>query len=1190
MPYASAPLSDHDSEHQPSSSDPDAGADSLPDADSTRPVSQQAQDEAVLVERAVALASELVASADATRRRADRRRRARLGRLLDDPAAKAFTIELTDAVLRVDEPQRAAQLFTDVVARHGIPAAFGPLDRLALRIGATLARRLPTIVMPLVRARVRKESAGVVLAAEERPFARHLADRRRDGIRLNLNVLGEAILGEEEAVRRLDAVIERLSRPDVDYVSVKVSAVASQLNPLAFDATVERLVERLRPLYATAARFSPAKFVNLDMEEYRDLELTVAVFRRLLDEPAFERLEAGIVLQAYLPDSVAALHELTAWATARHARTGAGIKVRLVKGANLAMEQVEAELHGWTAAPYDTKADVDANYKRLVDWALRPEHACAVRVGIASHNLFDVAWAMTLADHRGVGSRVELEMLEGMADAEAREAGAQAARRGMPGVLLYTPVTGRADFTNAIAYLVRRLDENTAPENYLRAAFSMTPGSAAFAEQADRFRAAVARRDLVSSGSRRGAARQIADVDQGVGHHRAFENAPDLDLAVGAVRDSVERSLASWHTKVIPTIPLVVDGRNVMNESRFAVGIDPSEPADERYRYTLADFADVDAAVASAHRALTDWSARGVEGRRLVLRSAAELMERERIDTIGCLVLDGGKTVAEADPEISEAIDFARYYASSAAQLAADTDGLTASPLGVVVVAPPWNFPYAIPAGGVLAALAAGNTVVLKPAPQTVLVAWHLADQLWRAGVPRDVLAFLPCPDDEVGRSLVTHDQVAAVILTGSGDTARMFLGWKPSLRLFAETSGKNALVVTAAADIDAAVRDLVRSAFGHAGQKCSAASLAIVEAAVYDHPAFRRQLRDAVTSLVVGSAWDPRTVVGPLVLPPSGPLLRALTTLDAGEQWLVEPRQLGANPHLWSPGVKTGVRPGGWFHTTECFGPVLGVMRAPDLTTAITWQNATGFGLTGGLHSLDSREVQQWCDTVEVGNAYVNRGITGAVVQRQPFGGWKASAIGPGAKAGGPNYLAELQHWHRASTVEADELPVALSSYAHWFGSEIAAAHDPTGLRAERNVFRYRPLPRGVLVRLGSDADVAELALVEGAASICGARLSISSAVPLAMRADATVEGEAALAARLATTGVDRVRVIGTVGEDLRRAAVAAGIALDEQPVLPHGRLELLRYVREQAVSVTAHRYGNVGAGPVPDLDRFPR
>ena len=274
------------------------------------------------------------------------------------------------------------------------------------------------------------------------------------------------------------------------------------------------------------------------------------------------------------------------------------------------------------------------------------------------------------------------------------------------------------------------------------------------------------------------------------------------------------------------------------------------------------------------------------------------------------MLLDGAKTVAEADPEVSEAIDFARYYAG-ALRFDREVADCRPEPLGLVVVTPPWNFPLAIPAGGVLAALMAGNVVILKPAREAVLVGWHLAQALWTAGIPKEALQFLPCPDDEVGRALVTDPRVDAVILTGSAETARLFLEWRPDLRLFAETSGKNSLIVTALADRDQAIKDLIRSAFGHNGQKCSAASLAICEAEVYDDPAFRRQLRDAAASLAgrVGlGSGQPRHAADPAARPE---LQRALTSLDDGETWLLEPRQTAANPRLWSPGIKLGVRAG---------------------------------------------------------------------------------------------------------------------------------------------------------------------------------------------------------------------------------------------------------------------------------------
>jgi RHH-type proline utilization regulon transcriptional repressor/proline dehydrogenase/delta 1-pyrroline-5-carboxylate dehydrogenase len=574
------------------------------------------------------------------------------------------------------------------------------------------------------------------------------------------------------------------------------------------------------------------------------------------------------------------------------------------------------------------------------------------------------------------------------------------------------------------------------------------------------------------------------------------------------------------------------------------------------------------------------------------------------------MIVDGAKTVTEADAEVCEAVDFARYYARTLGEIAGEVRDCRMEPLGVVVITPPWNFPLSIPAGGVLAALAAGNTVILKPASEAVLVGWELARALWAAGVPREVLQFLPCPDDDTGRGLVTDARVGGVILTGSVETARLFLGWRPDLPLFAETSGKNAIIVTALADRDQAVRDLVRSAFGHDGQKCSAASLAICEAEVYDDADFRRQLRDAADSLAVGSAWEPASRITPLTQPPGAALTRALTVLDPGEEWLLQPRAAADNPQLWSPGIKLGVRSGSFFHRTECFGPVLGLMRAESLDEAIELANAQPFGLTSGIESLDDREIAHWIDRIDAGNLYVNRPITGAIVGRQPFGGWKASSVGPGAKAGGPNYVLQLARWRQLSRPAVDEpLPERLAamlercvaavadpaaaalvrasaaSYARAWRLHFSREHDPSAIPGERNVFRYRPCRRVISRATTAGAETAALCQVILAACVVGTPLTLSlspDSQPPAWLAECdgvqvVVDTDAAFVERLAhPEGAERVRAWQPIPPAARAAANTTGITVIDAPVVANGRLELRWYLREQAVSRVLHRYGS--------------
>lgn len=1131
-----------------------------------------------LVRRTEQLAERLLTDAIRRRHRRERAQGRRIARLLEDEDGLAFVLALTDEVLRMRDPRRAARHFESLAGGGRAALFLGSLDRGLLRVGATAAARFPRLVMPLVRARVRAELADFVIAAEPRPFSRYVARRRGEGIRLNINVLGEAVLGDAEAERRLEAVVALLRRPDVEYVSVKVSSVCSQLNIAAFDDEVERVAHRLRRLYDEALQHQPPKFVNLDMEEYRDLDLTVAVFMRVLGEDRYSGLDAGIVLQAYIPDSYPALVDLAAWARDRHRRHGGAVKVRIVKGANLAMERVEGELAGWPQAPFATKAEVDASYKRMLDAVLDPVNAGSLRVGVATHNLFEAAWALTIGAHRGLQDMIDMEMLEGMAPSIAASVRDEAG-----GLLLYAPIARRADSESVIAYLVRRFDENTGRENFLRHQFSLRPASTTWDRERDRFRTSVGDRIAPFVSTRRTQDRsrqQELDGPSGGCSDPPFVNEPDTDVAVGANRTWLATQLGPLADHGVDLVPAVVAGRTVA-AGTVADGRDPSDPHRVAYRWVQADESLVDEAVAAATGSGQRWRARSFADRRRTVTAVADALGASRGRLIGVMGRDGGKTVAESDPEVSEAMDFARYYAECTRGIEAlQGDAARFTPHGTVVVVSPWNFPLAIPAGGVLAALAAGNAVILKPAPETVATAWALVQACWAGGIPRDLLQFLAIPDGAVGRHLVAHPDVDAVILTGAWETARMFLDWRADLCLHAETSGKNAIVVTAAADLDGAVADIVRSAFGHAGQKCSAASLAILEASVYDDNRFCRQLVDAVRSLRLGPGWDLRSVMGPLIRPPEGPLADALHHLQPGETWLVEPLQIGDNPHLWSPGVKLGVRPGSPFHLTECFGPVLGLMRAAGLDEAIAWQNQPAYGLTAGLHSLDPAEIDHWRESIEAGNLYVNRHITGAIVRRQPFGGWKRSVVGPGSKAGGPNYVASLGCW----TAHFDGTPEEFEADVSRAWHEDLLPTDPSGLVAEANVLRYRPL-RAVLLRAGDDATDDDIALAGAAARAVGVSVMLSSRTERRVGLETTtVEDEATLAARLAAISVDKVRLIGAAGDALRLAAHDAGLWVDDTPVVGHPAREVLRWVREQSLSETRHRHGNVtGRYPGP-------
>jgi RHH-type transcriptional regulator, proline utilization regulon repressor / proline dehydrogenase / delta 1-pyrroline-5-carboxylate dehydrogenase len=1143
---------------------------------------------AALIERACALARLLQQRATELQTSAERRQQAELDRMLQTPADKATLVLLTDQAFRSSRPARVAEQFTHILDVQGIPRFFSPMDRVLMRGFQTFGNWLPGVSVPLVKEHMRSETANVVLPAETELLTTHLRERTGEGVRMNLNFLGEALLGEEEAQHRLEKYLAALQLPEVEVLSVKISTLYSQISPLAREHTLGVLCDRLELLYRAANRalFTHAdgtqtrKFVYLDMEEYRDLSLTAEVFMRTLDRAGLERTRAGIALQAYIPDSARMQRRINEWARARVARGGSPVTIRIVKGANMEMERVEASLRDWPQAPFRRKIETDANYKRMLAEAMRPENLAAVRVGVASHNLFDLAYGLVLAEDAKAGGAVQFEMLEGMANHQRR-----ALLEHSRNLLLYAPACRREEFINAIGYLIRRLDENTGPDNFLRHAFKLTPGSAEWEQLERGFREAFTLG--VSDAPRRTQDRNTECFDQPRAEMpwREFENEPDTDWSLP--------QNGGWAESVAQPSP----------------------------------------AVLLAQRDPDGWRTMSMHARSAILGRVAMELRRAR-GVLMRLALDcGAKTLAESDPEVSEAIDFVEFYRASAREFF-ELPGARAEPRGVVVVVSPWNFPIAIPCGGIAAALAAGNCVILKPASATADIARELCECFWRGGVPRSALQFFPAPGGGAGAQLVAHPAVDSVILTGGTETALRMLAARPALRLFAETGGKNASIVTALSDRELAIKHVVHSAFSHSGQKCSATSLLLLEAELYDDPNFKRMLCDAVRSLHVGGTRDLATRVGPLIRPPSGDLETALKTLEPGESWAVMPRVSPDDPALWSPGVKWGVTPGSYTHRTEFFGPVLGVLRFTTLDEAIEIVNATGYGLTSAIHSLDEREIAAWRQRIRAGNLYINRGTTGAVVLRQPFGGMGKSCFGPGIKAGGPNYVAQFMRFGStgfqpvgpagvppAGSGTAGRMPAgptaetavllraaapslgdeivgnllgALESYARAWRDEFSREHDPMRLIGQDNIRRYLPF-REIRVRVHADDTDFEIFARVIAARTTGARVIISHdsntspAVPLleklthdwAGSIEFIEESDAQLAGAIRAGEVERIRIAGPgrVDEEILRAAAEHFIHIASEPVLAEGRIELLWHLREQSISHDYHRYGNLGA-----------
>ncbi|MBI4767891.1 MAG: bifunctional proline dehydrogenase/L-glutamate gamma-semialdehyde dehydrogenase [Deltaproteobacteria bacterium] len=1133
-----------------------------------------------------------------------------LKKLLDHPSDRVVMMKMIDQSFRSHNDHRVADQVDYIFRRHGVPHFFDTTEKLLLRLFLGIGRHFPHISVPTMVERVREDSSRSVIPGEKKVLKDYLQKRKSEKVRVNINQLGEAVLGEEEALFRLHAYLEALKDPEIEYISVKISTLFSQILPIAFDYTVDILQGRLGQLFRMAGEnfftrkdgLRIPKFVNLDMEEFRDLELTVEAFRRTLDREEFKGCSAGLALQAYLPESFELQQALTGWAKKRVAAGGRPIKIRLVKGANLEMERVEAALQNWPLAPYSSKGEVDGNYRRMMEYGFRPENIPAVHLGLASHNLFELAYGYQLARYYGVFPYFSFEMLEGMADHVRRvlqETGQE--------LVLYAPVATREEFINAIAYLIRRLDENTSEENYLRYAPRLEVKSGEWEFLKDQFLTSFSYRDRCGSRSFRSQNRMKEDFSGGEGSHwgGAFKNEPDTDWSLAANRKWAGTIREKWKKKKgdLPLeIPLVIGGEEIFQARVRQDCFDPSQEYETILVAVCAQAgeSDIHQAVAAAKADPDGWREKPFPERWRILSLAARELRASRGDLIGAAAANTGKVFTESDPEVSEAVDFTEYYPWSIKDLTSKISAIGRGK-GVGLVISPWNFPISIPGGGIAALLSAGNTVIFKPASSAVLVGWILCQCFWRAGVSKKVLQFLPCSGSSTGAKLAAHPDIDALVFTGSTDTALSLLKQRPSLHLAAETGGKNATMVTAMSDRDQAIKNVLHSAFSNSGQKCSATSLLILEKEVYEDPKFKARLIDGARSLAVGSAWEFQNRIGPLIQPPGPVLSRALTRLEPEESWALKPEPGAGNPLLWTPGIKWGVRPGSYTHGTELFGPLLGVMGAENLEEAVELVNQTGYGLTSGLESLDQREQDLWQRKVKAGTLYINRGTTGAKVLRQPFGGWGKSALGAGIKVGGPNYAAQFMEFEEGDSPSSGAIEKnhallrlmleweqkldwgqlsewgpdlrqtvrAVRSYLFQAENEFLREKDFFHLRGQDNRLRYIPLAT-VLVRIHPQDTLFEILARIAAAKIAGCSLIIT--LPVIRHSDEDLVRMIPQLSRIRYAAPQRVP------EKVFEAAAGNGFFIAHSKVLTEGRLELLWYFREQSVCDSYHRYGNLG------------
>ncbi|MEA5496014.1 L-glutamate gamma-semialdehyde dehydrogenase [Limnoraphis robusta] len=827
---------------------------------------------------------------------------------------------------------------------------------------------------------------------------------RKDKLGFTVDLLGEAVITEAEAQAYLNSYLELMEKlseaakkwstiPQIDeadgqpiskvQVSVKLTAFYSQFDPLDAKGSEAKVSERIRILLRRAAELGAA--VHFDMEQYTYKNLTFSILKNLLMEEEFRsRTDIGMTVQAYLRDSKKDLEGIIEWAKLR----GNPVSVRLVKGAYWDQETIKAMQNDWPQPVYNDKAATDANYEELTQLML--ENHQYIYSAIGSHNVRSQAKAIAIAQTLNVPRRAfEMQVLYGMGDQLAKALAKEGYR-----VRMYCPY---GDLLPGMSYLIRRLLENTANSSFLRQSSENRPLEELLAPPKPNTES------------------NIKDSWKPV-----FPNAPDSDYADAVQRDKAFRALETVRQQLGQTYLPLINGKREQTET-FVDSVNPSNPSEIVGKIGLISIAQADQALEAAKAAFPAWKRTPVRQRAGVLRKAAELMEQRRHELCAWMVYEVGKALHQCDAEVSEAIDFCRYYADEMERLdqgykydtAGETDRYHYQPRGISVVISPWNFPLAIPVGMTVASLVTGNCTLLKPAEVSSVIAAKIAEVLVDAGIPNGVFQYIPCKGSTVGSHLVKHPDVHMITFTGSqevgsriyAEAAVLQPGQKHLKRVIAEMGGKNAIIVDESADLDQAVAGVVYSAFGYSGQKCSACSRVVVLEPVYE--AFVSRLTEAVRSLNVGDAVHPSTFVGPVI--DANAQKRILEYIEIGKQEAELAIQVPApeTGYFVPPTVFVNVSPTGKIAQEEIFGPVLAVIKAPNFEEAINIANGTNFALTGGLYSRTPSHIAQAKADFEVGNLYINRGITGAIVSRQPFGGFKLSGVG--SKAGGPDYLLQF-------------------------------------------------------------------------------------------------------------------------------------------------------------------------------------
>jgi RHH-type transcriptional regulator, proline utilization regulon repressor / proline dehydrogenase / delta 1-pyrroline-5-carboxylate dehydrogenase len=1165
------------------------------------------QDYQQRIDNSIFLAKYLLKAALISQTSKEKRDQKLFTKLITNIRSRSFIINIIDQGFRSHSYLRRADQILHLIHQYGIPENLSISLRFKLLFLKLLKKKGAAYLVTSIGKKLNDEFSHLVFPSEKDD----LLKKKNPNNLLNFSQVGGLPLGREGVKKWQKKYRRLLEKPNINYISIKSSSLLPKINLLDWEASVKFLATKLQYIYQIANEnpikqkdgTTKHKFINIDIENYQSVKITIQAFKQALSNPSFANLSAGITLQSYLPEAFELQKDLVQFAKKRIEDGGNAIKITIVKGSYLEKEEIQASINNWAQAPYTSKKETDANFKKMLEFACLKPNARVANVGIATHNIFDIAYGLLLIYENEIFPYAEIEMF-----ATRTPNIRNVINQVFDNVRLYCPVADKNEFHKALSFIFRRIDENLRPQNFLYKINKLTPRSKRWDQLKEAFFSSCEKINNLSHEKRQKQDR-LENKTFLKERFSLFDNEQQTNFSLKNNRIWANEIIKNVKTNTESLIiPLQINGQ-IFEKNQDGIFHQIASKEKTLYHYSIADENDINKAILCANSYLSIWKNVSVEEKMTFFSNITSLYKQKRKELIATLIKEQGKILIDADVEICQAIDSIEYYKFRYSNTVTTKD-VSFSPIGTCIIVSSKGNSLSTPTGNIISALLCGNSVIFKPSKDSVLTGWQIVNTFWEAGIPKEVLQFIICDNEVVENSLINTNSNSKLIFSGRGLTAKKFIKKNPLINISANLEGKNTMIITDCCDRDLAIESLVKSAFSNSGQNDFTITVAILESEVYEDKIFLQKLIDAVSPYKLGFPWDLSTNLVPLRHEIKENLKIALTTLEPGESWLLTPKQNENNPFLYSPGIKIGATENSLTFKRVFAGPVLSLVRASNLKSAISIANSLPYGLISVLQSLDEREHHYFSENIQTGSKYINRATKLAMIRRQPYGGYKSSSYGINFKEGGPNYLLKFL---KASQIEipkqkqpvsekvnsltsilekidltAEELGLfyaSIANYAFWW-KKMKKYRDPSKIVGQDNFFGYIP-KKNICLKIFEDDNPIDILRICAATLTCGAKLQISRDknkckkfywLDLLESIFSKNETDDQLLERLKKQKTRIIRLSNLASKKFKTKVTMQNCYVIDDPVLANGRYELLNYLQEVNISYNYHRYGNLG------------